>query len=309
MTNAPIKLATNPASQVAIDATARMAVMFADIAGSTSLYERLGDRAALAHISISLERLADATRKVGGRVVKTIGDEVMCVFSSAGDAVRAATDMQLAQSTAQDGLGLRVGFHCGEVIQRDGDVFGDSVNVAARVASLANAGQILLTADTLQQLPPYLRSGARAIGPVGVRGKELPLALCEIIWQWADDMTMMAPVQGRDDAPAGRRLVVEYRGRQHDWSESDGALRFGRDAANDIVVDHPRASRLHGRIEIRQSGFVVVDLSSNGTYVQQESGGEIVLRREEVLIQGVGEIGPGDRVPALSGATIRFRCL
>jgi adenylate cyclase len=193
----------------------------------------------------------------------------------------------LAQSTAQDGLGLRVGFHCGEVIQRDGDVFGDSVNVAARVASLANAGQILLTADTLQQLPPYLRSGARAIGPVGVRGKELPLALCEIIWQWADDMTMMAPVQGRDDAPAGRRLVVEYRGRQHDWSESDGALRFGRDAANDMVVD----------------------LSSNGTYVQQESGGEIVLRREEVLIQGVGEIGPGDRVPALSGATIRFRCL
>jgi len=285
-----------------------MAVLFADIAGSTALYERLGDRAALAHISTCMDRLVAATGKVGGRVVKTIGDEVMCAFGGAGDAVRAATDMQLGQAAARDGLGLRVGFHYGEVIERDGDVFGDSVNVAARVAGLANAGQILVTAETLQHLPAYLRSGARAIGPIGVKGKEQPLALCEIIWQWADNMTMMDGGQQRAETLASKRLCIDYRSVTREFTVADGVLKFGRDPGNDIVVDCPKASRLHGRIEVRQSGFVVIDLSSNGTYVQQQSGGEIVLRREETLIQGSGAIGPGEQVAALAGGALHFRC-
>jgi len=79
-------------------------------------------------------------------------------------------------------------------------------------------------------------------------------------------------------------------------------LRFGRDPGNDIVVDCPKASRTHGHIESRQAGFVVVDLSSNGTWVRQQSGKEVVLRREEMLIQGGGVFGPGSRFPRCSFA-------
>jgi len=274
----------------------KMAVLFADIAGSTSLYEKQGDRVALARISTCLTRLSAATEKIGGRVVKTIGDEVMCAFADAADAVRAATEMQLAQQAARDGLGLRVGFHFGDVIQRNGDVFGDSVNVAARVAALAKAGQILMTSATLQKLPSYMRSGARPMGQIGVRGKEQPLDLCEFVWSWADNLTMVDGVHPVARADGHGRLRIEHGSVVREFSGSGSVLCFGRDTGNDIVVDCPKASRQHGRIEVRQSGFVVVDQSTNGTYIMQDAGGEILLRREEALLQGAGAIGPGESV-------------
>ncbi len=283
------------------------AIMFADIAGSTALYERIGDRAALDRIGTCLDRLAVATKAVGGRVVKTIGDEVMCSFNQASDAIRAATEMQLGQEAAVDGLGLKIGFHFGEVILRDGDVFGDTVNVAARVAGLAKAGQILATEPSLRQLPPYLRSAVRAMGPIVVRGKEQPLAVCEIIWSWAENMTMMDDARHGDDSPGAGRLVVEYGTVTREFTGSDGVLSFGRAVGNSLVVDCPKASRMHARIEVRQSGFVLVDLSSNGTYIRSLSGVEIVLRREEALLQGEGAIGLGAPVPESGAGAVRFR--
>jgi adenylate cyclase len=283
------------------------AIMFADIAGSTALYERIGDRAALDRIGTCLDRLAVATRAVGGRVVKTIGDEVMCSFNQVSDAIRAATEMQLVQEAAVAGLGLKIGFHFGEVILRDGDVFGDTVNVASRVAGLAKAGQILATEPSLRQLPPYLRSAVRAMGPIAVRGKEQPLAVCEIVWSWTENMTMMDDARQGEDAQGGGRLVVEYGAVTREFTVSDGAISFGRAVGNNLVVDCPKASRMHARIEARQSGFVLVDLSSNGTYIRPQSGAEIILRREEALLQGEGTIGLGAPVPESGAGGVRYR--
>jgi hypothetical protein len=282
-------------------------VLFSDIAGSTALYERIGNRAAFERISACIARLDAATRQAGGRVVKTIGDAVMCTFGDTGVAVRVATDMQLGQQQAAAGeLGLRIGFHVGDVIERDSDMYGDSVNVAARVSALARHGQILTTEAVYSSLPPYLRAGMRPLGAVTLRGKGQPLELFEVIWSWAGNLTMANAGCGEEHG--GTQLILQYQGVARQMDELSGALCFGRDTGNDIVVALPRTSRLHGRIEARRSGFVLADLSTNGTYLSQAGGPEILLRREEALLQGHGAIGPGESASTAPQAAISFRC-
>jgi len=134
-----------------------LAVLFADVSGSTALYEKLGDRAALAAVESVLNLLKRAVAVQQGRVVKTIGDEVMAVFESADAALQAAVDMQTQvtelPAVGDVCLGIRVGFHAGPVLEERGDVFGDAVNTAARLAGLANGGQIITSG------PGYLSTG------------------------------------------------------------------------------------------------------------------------------------------------------
>ena len=115
-----------------------LAVLFADVAGSTRLYEQLGDAKALSTIDQCLALVRDASAGHGGRIVKTIGDEAMVVFPTADQAVIAAGEIQLRMNELADEsnvrVALRIGVHCGAAIEaQDGDVFGDSVNVAARM--------------------------------------------------------------------------------------------------------------------------------------------------------------------------------
>ena len=138
------------------DATRNLAIMFADVSGSTTLYEKLGDRAALAAVESVLEILKRTVAANHGRVVKTIGDEVMAVFETADAAFQAAVDMQTKtdELPAISGvkLGIRIGFHAGPAIEERNDVFGDAVNTAARMAGLAKSGQIITSGPTVDSL-------------------------------------------------------------------------------------------------------------------------------------------------------------
>src|SRR3954466_6441724 len=122
-------------------------VLFADVCDSTQLYERLGDAQALATMSRCLEMARGVAIQSGGRLVKTMGDELMLVFPTAKEAAKAAVGIQERMSSVPRVAGLRldfrIGFHFGDAIEQDGDVFGDSVNTAARIVALAKAGQIL----------------------------------------------------------------------------------------------------------------------------------------------------------------------
>ena len=101
--------------------TRKLAVLFADVSGSTTLYEKLGDRAALAAVESVLEILKRAVASNRGRVVKTIGDEVMAVFDTADAAFQAAVDMQThtdeLPAINEVKLGIRIGFHAGPVLE------------------------------------------------------------------------------------------------------------------------------------------------------------------------------------------------
>ena len=126
-------------------------IVFTDIVGSTDMVHSLGDADATIAITAHLRLLRGETERGNGKVVKTLGDGVMAVFTTAYDAVLAATAMQqMVERTARRGespaLGLRIGIHAGDVID-DGanDMFGAAVVVARRLCDVADPGQVLVS--------------------------------------------------------------------------------------------------------------------------------------------------------------------
>jgi class 3 adenylate cyclase len=268
------------------------AVLFADISGSTRLYETLGDARAFTTINNCLSILQRLTTAHHGQNVKTIGDEIMAVFPDAVSAVQAACEMQLVISHARiDGtqLSIRIGFHYGPVIAGDGDVFGETVNIAARMTEIAQAQQIITTGTTVAMLPPIMRTSTRSFDNLPVKGKTDDIEVHEVIWQETEEMTMMV---GRTLTPASAEPTLEliYRGNKFVMDAARPVLTIGRGELADIVIHDRRASRMHARIERRRDKFVFVDLSSNGSYVTFSNEGEVQLRREELVLRESGVI-------------------
>lgn len=277
---------------VAEKSEVQLAILFADVSGSTRLYEKLGDNEALHAVDRCLKRMERAVHGFRGRIVKTIGDEVMAVFPGADDAFQAATEMQqrISDLPPVSGvqLAIRVGFHFGPAIEEGGDVFGDSVNTAARLAGLSKPGQVLISAQTQTALSPLLQLSTRDLDQMAVKGKAEELRVFEVIWQESDELTMKAPsvrTQG-----GFRQLALRYHELSLAVDDERSLLTMGRDAKCDIAVRDRRASRHHARIERRGEKYVLTDQSTNGTYVTFGDEPEIFLRREEVVLRGSGKI-------------------
>jgi adenylate cyclase len=285
-----------------------IAVLFADVSDSTQLYERLGDERALATVTRSLEVACGAAVGCGGRLVKTIGDEVMFVFSTALQAAEAAVQIQERMTELASVLGLRlafhVGFHYGAAIEQDGDVFGDSVNTAARLVALAKAGQILTSKSTVAVLPAYARPQLRDLHALTVKGKQHDLDVVELVWQATADLTMVGRM------PVLQMIEVELRhgGATTMLNAATSAITLGRDEHNDVVIRDQRASRLHARIERRHDKFALVDSSANGTYVTFEGESEFLLHRQECLLKGRGWISFGHPYEPNVGEAVSFVC-
>ena len=280
-------------------------ILFADVTGSTRLYETLGDSEALATIGRCLDIVRLACEARGGRVIKTIGDGSMAAFPYPANAAYASIGMhtEIAKQRTRDGapLSIHAGFHHGPILGGETDAFGDTVNLAARLSELAKAGQTLVSAQTVETLSPALRARTRALDVQTVRGKQADIVLYELLWHDSDDelTTMSIPRAAR---PA--HLQLNYCGRLLALDEKSAALVIGRDAASDLVVADRMASRLHARIERRRGNFVLVDVSSNGTYCTIEGEPEMMLLREELVLRGRGRISFGH-----SGAEDAAGCL
>jgi len=285
------------------------AVLFVDVSGSTRLYETLGDERALACVGRSLAIIARVCGDCGGKVIKTTGDGAMCMFETADAALRASRLMQEKtdeqQEPGEPSLGIHIGCHFGPVLEKAGDLFGDTVNLAARVAGVAKVGQIITTADTIGKLSPALAECARKLSRVPVKGKQKAVVIYEFMWQDSADVTALGT--GTDHGRIAR-LVLKYEGRE--WSfDGPGELSFGRDGACDIVVGDRKASRQHARVERRRDKFVLADQSSNGTWVQfAGEAEEVMLRREELMLRASGLIGLGHSPTDGQGAPVEFSC-
>ncbi|WP_078195877.1 adenylate/guanylate cyclase domain-containing protein [Cupriavidus necator] len=271
-------------------------VLFADVSGSTRLYERAGNAAALAAIGRCIGAMRSCSEATQGRLVKTIGDEVMVLFPSAEQALRAALDMQVAVSelppVAGFSMSAHIGFHHGPVLcEASGDVFGDAVNLAARLSKLASRGQIITSKDAVADLPAPLRQMTRYLYPIQVRGREQPVELYEAIWQQATDLTLIAGF----NAPLlnASFLTLRYRDTVVEMSAASAPVTIGRDAGMAIVVSDRRASRFQAMAEPRAGRYVLIDRSSNGTHVSMDGSEPFILRRDEVTLRGHGWIGFG----------------
>ena len=279
-----------------MDPARHVTVLFADVSGSTKLYESEGDKAASEAIAHCIAQMRRTVESWGGRVVKTIGDEVLALFPTPDAAAEAASNMQYAVAAlplvGATKLGVRIGFHCGPVIQTDIDVFGDTVNLAARLVETAGRNQIIFSRETSDRLGPAFRSFTRPLYAIHVKGKAEEVELCELLWLQTDDITTFFTSRMKAKAePLVLRL--KYGDRELIRRRDKDSITMGRDSDCGLVIADNHASRLHCIIERRQDKFILTDQSTNGTYVTAEGSAEILLRREEFPLGKHGWIAFG----------------
>ena len=280
---------------------------------STSIYEKLGDAKALALINNLFKSLDKQVNTHGGVIVKTLGDGMVCQFRDADGAFHAACGMQEAAAHVdlreKSGLKIKVGYTYGPVVLKDRDVFGDTVNVCARLASLANPQQVLTTRETVDSLPPDLKGRCRELYATKVRGRQTEVTVCEVLWKSDPDKTRVNTF-GTDTSPrASWKYVLKLTYQGDTFTFDEGATaRLGRDASNEVVVATENASRLHARIFNKDGHFVIADQSTNGTFLMVDgTAQEVRLRRSEAVLGERGWIGVGKTAANHGDHVIRYR--
>ncbi len=289
-------------------------LLFADICGSTGLFERYGDLRARQIETLVLDLLAARTIAHQGTVVKTIGDEIMSRFPDAETGISAACEMQQGIKDdpvlAELSIAIRIGLHHGPVLVENNDVFGDAVNVAARMVTLAKADQIITTRETVSHLSADSRQITRGLGRSWVRGKQNEMEIAEVIWYESGSLTQMSDGETqkilRNQLYA--RLMLDYRDRNISLAPSTQAFTIGRGPKNDLVVERELVSRSHAAIEFRQGKFILKDNSTNGTYLLMENGARFFVRREEFTLHERGVICLGQAAFEQNPDIIRYEC-
>ncbi|MBB6091713.1 class 3 adenylate cyclase [Povalibacter uvarum] len=296
-----------------------LAILFADVVGSTRIYEVMGDLRARDMVLTCVEIMRSATEQNHGTVIKTIGDEIMATFPTANDALNAASRMQHDIRTHSElkvegqPIAIRIGGHFGPVVLENRDIFGAAVHTANRMTSQAKAGQVMITSAMVERLAPEWQSAVRQIDVATLKGKTSEDELFEVLWQ-KEDATSMLPAIALGAAVASRekqrprRLRLKFLGQDIVVDDSRSNITIGRAEENDVVVKGNLISRLHARIEFSRGKFLLVDQSTNGTFVTTRENEEAFVRRDSMQLKGEGMIGFG-RVPeAGSPLTLRYNC-
>jgi class 3 adenylate cyclase len=297
-------------------------VLFADLRGSTALYETLGNAEATSVVTHTVNTMARAVQPFGGQVIKTLGDGLMAVFDEPSQGIRAAQrmheDLDLLVSRGRErgasaglrGLRLQVALARGEVVEMAGDCYGDAVNVAARLLDHAGDNETLVTAEVISGLGPAMQRRFRSLDWVHLRGRAEPV-----------HVHVMGGVRGGDTLAATQFGAVSHtlepEGVRLTWLDVsamfDGErmpVVLGRSAQAHFRVDDSRVSRSHARLDWHGGSFQITDLSYNGTYVRFGQGDEIVsLRRGSCTLHGSGSIGLGGTPTDPTSPVLHFEVL
>lgn len=292
--------------------TEKLAILFADICGSTALYDNLGNDVARPLISRCIATLTEKISAHQGTLIKTIGDEVMATFTSADAALAAACAMQVAVESdlSQGGvpMHIRIGFNYGEVIVEGNDVFGNAVNVAARVAAITRAGQIMTTRAVYDALPVNLQGRMRQILRAEFKGKQESLEVYQVLCSGEDTLITRSGIPNYRKSPDNNdEMALRYRDQSLKLNKERRSVTLGRGEVCDIPVLSNFASRLHCHIELRYGKFILIDQSTNGTYVRFSDGREQHITREEIILHGNGYISLGQSLGAGADESVEFR--
>jgi adenylate cyclase len=165
------------------------AIMFTDMVGYSALAQR-DDKLALELLEEHRRLLREIFPRFHGTEIKTIGDGFLVEFHSALEAAQCAVEIQRALSKRNDGVPLdrrvevRIGVHIGDVVHRNGDVYGDGVNIASRIERLAGAGGICVSMDVERQIRNTLEARFEKLAPTELKNISLPMDLFRIILPW-----------------------------------------------------------------------------------------------------------------------------
>lgn len=290
-----------------------VAILFADVVGSTQLYDEYGDAKASETVSLCLDVMKDATHQFSGTVIKTIGDEVMSTFPTVDDAMAAASQMQarISEENAAKGripVSIRIGCHYGPVVQERNDIFGAAVHTANRMTSQAKARQIVISGPTVDHLSDEWRAQTRQIDVATVRGRIDEVALFELVWQPEEATSMLPTIEWENRARKASRLTLSFRDKTVVVNDQRKNINLGRADDNDLVVKGNLISRIHARVEMRRGKFVLVDQSTNGTFLQNSRGEETFVRRDTTELSGSGIIGLGRAAKPGTPLAIHYVC-
>jgi adenylate cyclase len=274
-----------------------VAIVFADVVGSTQLYDKFGDTKASETVALCLDVMKEATYQFNGTVIKTIGDEVMSTFETVDDAMGAAVMMQSrVTSETRDSdipVTIRIGCHYGPVVQEQNDIFGAAVHTANRMTSQAKAKQIVISGFTVEQMSPELKRQTRQIDVATVRGRLDEVALYELVWQPDEATSMLPTLEWENRGRRASRLLINFKDSTIELSDKRKSINLGRADDNDLVVKGNLISRIHAKIEMRRGKFVLIDQSTNGTFIQNVRGQETFIRRDSMELADEGTIGLG----------------
>lgn len=274
----------------------QVSILFADICDSMPLYEKSGDASAVSVIARCLDALAELATQHDGTVIRSKGDDLLCIFEVPARALDAAAEMvNLHHSGSPQ---IHVGIHFGPAIRARQDIFGDAVNVAARMLAIAKPGEIVASKDLVDALPDEERHRLALLGKQALKGKQEPIEVYSMVLDEGDDTQMAWSRGGQADEGSPETVVpslaleLEYQGRIVTVHDGERCL-IGRADRCDLVVPAPSVSREHASIHVRAGRATLTDQSSTGTWVLDGNGGYTTLRRETSKLGGTGRIRLG----------------
>ena len=295
-------------------------VLFADLRGSTSLFETLGNAEATTVVTHCVNALGKPISDAGGRVIKTLGDGLMAVFAESTPAVQASIKMhdvlegivskgsERGASPGLRALRLQLGLARGEVVEMAGDCFGDAVNVAARLLDHAGDNETLVTVEVLQGLPLEQRSRFRSLDRLVLRGRVEPVQVHVLGRRRGGDAAITqfgdVSISGEPDG-----LKLSWQDLNRLFASQQMPVILGRSPQATFCVDDSRVSRSHARVDWHSGSFQLTDLSYNGTYVRFNDGEIVSLRRGSCTLHGNGTVGLGGSPMDPGSACVRFEVL
>jgi class 3 adenylate cyclase len=300
---------------------AELTIAFVDLTGSVSVFETLGnDRAARAVTKLT-QWIGSVGLAHGGKVVKMLGDGVLLSFTNNRLAVECMSQIQqehaerVARWPNRLRLMMQIGMASGQVVQVDGDCFGDAVNVASRLSDLAGPEPILVTSPVIRKLGALNGVRSRSLGPMRIKGRVEPCEVFRIEWQsemLSEFLTLPADLHAlrKSTESVYGGIELSWLDASHAFSLTDLPVKIGRVPEADFVINDPRVSRLHASIDIRSGNYLLEDTSSYGTWVRFDGADNVIaLRRQECLLHSNGEIALGAPFTDISAPTVSFKLM
>ncbi len=286
--------------------------MFADISGSSSLYKKLGNQEAKACIDRTLRTIVQQLQQFKGYFVKTIGDEVMAYFDTPTMGVKCAQSIQQYCDERKDLLGVRIGMDFGDTLLEKGDVFGQTVNDAACVSHIARSQEIVITHTLFNALPPNQQQECHLFDRIQLKGSHESQLIYRLSWEVQTENQHNATVVmsvGDISQQLGKNTLLLIMGnRQFHISPEQTPFVIGRDPDKSALqINTAQASREHCHIDFRRGKYLLVDHSTNGTYVSTLGEREIYLRREELPLSRQGSISIGQPSTGNTQDLIQFK--
>jgi adenylate cyclase len=299
------------------EAIQKLAVLYADVSGSTRIYEKYGDTIARRDIKACIDIIIDIVNQHDGKLIKTIGDEAMCSFANPVMAAITATEIhETLQEASEQGkfeigeMHVKIGWHFGEIYYRGSEIVGNAPVTAQQIINLAKADEILTSEQSIKVLPEDMQENAHFVDSLEAEAYTGKLNVYTIPWEESDEVTKFGPANNekKEDSVISV-LILNYRDQNIRLDSEITHCTIGRSHENDLSVNGKFTSRVHSEISYKHGSFYLKDVSTNGSAIFYAGGKVEKLRREELLLNGEGVICFGGLPEEDPEASVSFRCI